>query len=269
MTQMQSKPTPVNWQRADGGLLPLAAAHVARMASAGVTATAAHKSALNVLAAAVLAIGPAKFVSLWPFIGGTAATHALDLMAAHDLTWFGTSTHNANGVTGNGTTGYAKTGLLSSDLAESDGHLASYMGTTAPGGSQCTIGAIETSDRYCILGWLSSGTKEAGVIQGKLVEYAPAIASPAATGFLAVSATAGRSNQFYTAAGALGSPTVPTAVAQDRELYVNALNNVGTAGVFCSRRVQFISAGKGLDSAAVVTLRAAVARAQTILGRAV
>jgi hypothetical protein len=59
----------------------------------------------------------ASMKAVYPIVGGTAATHKYNLKnpadtdAAFRLSFLGTVTHNANGVTGNGTTGYADTFL--------------------------------------------------------------------------------------------------------------------------------------------------------------
>ena len=49
-----------------------------------------------------------KMKAIYPFVGGTAATHSYNLKntAAHQITWFGGLTHDSNGVTPNGTNGY-------------------------------------------------------------------------------------------------------------------------------------------------------------------
>lgn len=56
-----------------------------------------------------------KFYALYPIVGGTSATHKynlinpLDTNAAFRLTFSGSITHNANGMTGDGISGYADT----------------------------------------------------------------------------------------------------------------------------------------------------------------
>lgn len=56
-----------------------------------------------------------KFYAIYPFVGGSAASHKWnlkdprDLNAAFRLTFSGGLTHNANGITGNGLNGYADT----------------------------------------------------------------------------------------------------------------------------------------------------------------
>ena len=40
---------------------------------------------------------------VWPFYGGNAASHGINMFGEDDITWYGTVTHNSNGITGNGT----------------------------------------------------------------------------------------------------------------------------------------------------------------------
>lgn len=46
-----------------------------------------------------------KVYAVYPYIGGNAASHAVDLFGGNTLTWVGVVTHNANGITGDGSTG--------------------------------------------------------------------------------------------------------------------------------------------------------------------
>ncbi|MCL5098721.1 MAG: hypothetical protein M1608_14560 [Candidatus Omnitrophica bacterium] len=63
------------------------------------------------------AIGLDKFHVVYPFIGGTAAAHTLNLMGAdHAITWAGSAlVHDEYGVTGN-RSGYGDTGLALNEI---------------------------------------------------------------------------------------------------------------------------------------------------------
>jgi hypothetical protein len=70
-----------------------------------------------------------KFSAVYPFVGGTADTHKYNLKntATFQVTWNGTVTHNANGITSNGSTGYGNTGFNhSTHGADDDEHLSLY-----------------------------------------------------------------------------------------------------------------------------------------------
>lgn len=48
---------------------------------------------------------------IYPFVGGTATAHSQNLKSSnHTITWNGTVTHNANGITGNAVDGYGDMG---------------------------------------------------------------------------------------------------------------------------------------------------------------
>lgn len=93
---------------------PFDAAAQAFITAAGIT-DLTQKKAVNKL---VLDL---KAASLWtkldviyPFVGGTAGAHAVNLKSpgTFDITWTGAGvTHDANGITGNGTTAYGNTGF--------------------------------------------------------------------------------------------------------------------------------------------------------------
>lgn len=59
-----------------------------------------------------------KQLALYPFIGGSAVTHRVNMVnpSTYLGTFFGGMTHDANGITGNGTNAYMATGLIPSAL---------------------------------------------------------------------------------------------------------------------------------------------------------
>lgn len=108
-----------------------------------------------------------KLIALYPFVGGTASSHKWnlkdprDLDAAFRLTFFGTPTHNANGVIGNGTDAYYNTHIIpASHMAQDDvsGFVYNRTNTTnvdfgafltSPGaGTGFQLGARNPSDQF-------------------------------------------------------------------------------------------------------------------------
>jgi len=114
---------------------------------------ATQKSAINTL------VSDLKTNSLWtkmraiyPFVGGSAASHKynlknpLDTDAAFRLTMNGGLTHDANGVTGNGSTGYMDTHFKDSDFnGQNDAGVAVYCRNNFSDGSFALYGAIDSS----------------------------------------------------------------------------------------------------------------------------
>ncbi len=75
--------------------------------------------------------------AIYPFVGGNSTAHSKNLKAnTFNITWHGTVTHNANGVTGDGSTGYGDTGYIPSTaggaMTANSAHLFAYCGTTTP-----------------------------------------------------------------------------------------------------------------------------------------
>lgn len=88
--------------------------------AAGIT-DSTQKTAVNNLVLALKAASIwTKVKALYPFVGGDATKHSYNLKtpASFQITWGGSPTHNANGVTGNATDAYGETGFFpSTDLA--------------------------------------------------------------------------------------------------------------------------------------------------------
>ena len=85
--------------------------------------------------------------AIYPFVGGTASKHSHNLKSSsYQLTWHGTLTHDANGVTGDGSTGYGDTGFsprtAGSQFTTNSAHLFVYSGTTSPVDNNSLIGAF-------------------------------------------------------------------------------------------------------------------------------
>jgi hypothetical protein len=90
-----------------------------------------------------------KMTALYPFVGGTAAAHAQNLISSsHTITWFGGMTHDSMGATAtNGGVGYGNTGINVNTLNTLNFHLSAYPTTDfAPGcdlmGSFSTVQGI-------------------------------------------------------------------------------------------------------------------------------
>lgn len=73
----------------------------------------------------------------YPYVGATAATHKYNLIDARDLdvagriSWTGSLTHNANGVTGSGINGYGNSHISPSDLGQNVIGAAFYSRTSS------------------------------------------------------------------------------------------------------------------------------------------
>lgn len=72
-----------------------------------------------------------KLQAIYPFVGGTALTHKWNLKDVnnYNLTFYGTITHNSNGIAGNGTDGYYDTGLTTANISQDSNAYMIYIRT--------------------------------------------------------------------------------------------------------------------------------------------
>ncbi len=92
-----------------------AQAYFTAVTTAGGTLSTGDKNAWNAYVLAKKADGTwTKRKRIFPFMGGTAAAHAIDAKTATSkITWNGTITHNGSGAQGDGSTGY---GLMDENI---------------------------------------------------------------------------------------------------------------------------------------------------------
>ena len=149
--------------------LRLTHAHVNRIELTGAQVTANQRAALAKLLSDIDSqIGLSKFTAIYPFIGGTAASHALDVVGGNDITWNGTLTHNAAGTTGDGSTGYGDTGIASDEFSSDDVHLSVYQIGGTPSTNRMAISGVYASgpnNRLAIFSQLASGNVQSCIGQ--------------------------------------------------------------------------------------------------------
>jgi hypothetical protein len=102
---------------------PTFAAYLAAQKAAGQTLSPTQISAINQRAiAAKTGANPYfnNWLAYYPFPGNSATADSLNLVNPSNylITWFGTVTHNTNGITGDGLTGYGDLGLNTSTISQ-------------------------------------------------------------------------------------------------------------------------------------------------------
>lgn len=119
------------------------------------TLTLAQQNAINDLVLGFKSNGTwSKYHAIYPYVGGTANAHKYNLKDPRDLddafriTWYGSLTHDSNGVTGDGLTGYGDTHYIASNHQ-------------TPSYSNSSI--------YCVSNntWIASDAKDLGVFQSQ------------------------------------------------------------------------------------------------------
>lgn len=101
--------------------------------------------------------------AIYPFIGGTAAQHAQNLKSSsYTITWGGTVTHGATGITGNGSTGYGDTTFnprtAGGNYSQNSAMIFVYGGTTAPTDGGAFMAVVSTTGGQTRAGLERSGT---------------------------------------------------------------------------------------------------------------
>jgi hypothetical protein len=222
-----------------------------------------------------------KMQAIYPFVGGTEASHKYNLKdprdvdAAFRLSFTTGWTHSASGATPNGTSAYADSfyNLLSS--ATQNSHHISYYSRTDSNGTEIEIGACEGSNA------LPTASRSFIEIRTSNVSYF-ANNNEGASGFLQFSDT--NSRGFYvgnrTASnvfnawknGARSAFTITTPASKtppDRKYFLGAYNNNNTAANFSTKQCSFASIGSGLTDSDQSTFNTIVEAYQTTLGRQV
>lgn len=221
-----------------------------------------------------------KMKAIYPFVGGTAITHKFnlkdprDLDAAFRITFAGTVTHNANGITGDGSTGYGNTNFIPGNNTFCTGTGASQKGAMgvylrAAVANASVMGAINASapNPYQLITTrpteyqFNSGNSTASInittdtIYVGLLHYT----RESETSLKAFRDGVQKGTTFTTASGAPGDTVYP--------FFLLARNSSGTAANFSLANLAFAYISDGLSDAEMASLATAVTTFQTALTR--
>jgi hypothetical protein len=223
--------------------------------------------------------------ALYPFVGGTAEQHRFNLKdpravdAAYYLTFYGGGTHSANGYLPNGNS-YADTKFAPGTvgMSASSFHMSYYARTAILGtGSSKVYMGVESSSNpnsnFTVLGWLNSGTQEAGSIAGNNTgsEYSPSPSlTPNTAGFKSIITNGNRNARYYRNGVYQPSQVTQSYNFDNFNIYIAAVNRYNTTqAVFTNVESAFASIGDGLTDAEATAFYNAVQTYQTALGRQV
>ena len=229
------------------------------------------KDALDDLVIAAKGIGWSKFKAIWPLVGGSAAAHKWNLKNPADtdpafrLTFNGSLTHDANGITPGGTTAdFANTHFTpDNDFSLANSAAIGYY-VRSISGDQQLMGAFVSGtndDTYQLATYGGSFFGQVGNVPGPFTTPSPC------TRLVMANRTGGTTAEVYRdgtlaysyAAGYDDTCTVP--------IYLFGRNNAGTndsaGNVPCS--LAFIS--EGFTSGEVTTWNTAVNAFETAIGR--
>jgi hypothetical protein len=208
-----------------------------------------------------------KIVALYPFIGGTANAHSYNLRdrSAYQITWSGTVTHDANGITGDGLTGYGDTGLLGSSLTSTDSHLALYSRTllaaALPDAGASTDDDATIFDLWCF-------TVGGDRVISRSFNGTFLINAGASAGGLITTTRSGTTHTNYRNGSALGSNSnSANASTGVPSIYVLSYNKSDTPQTFATTNLAMMSIGRSFSAGDVTAFNSLVQAFQTALGR--
>lgn len=221
-----------------------------------------------------------KCPAIYPYVGGTAATHKYnlkdprDLDAAFRLTFGGSWTHNANGITnGGGYPNYADTKLVASTtLTFRDTHLSIYCRNNTNAGRD--LGAHK-SDNLATLALAARTSGNTFAVMGRTTvgDDTITVANSDSSGFYIATRRSSTSFETYkngtstftdTTADGGSLPALPIYIGDSS--YTGFANGMGDTS---ARNYAFASIGAALSDTEAANFYTAVQAFQTTLGRQV
>lgn len=233
--------------------------------AAGIT-SASQRLAVNYLVRALKANNLwSKFLALYPFVGGTATSHAINLVnpLTFKITWVASPTHSSVGVTFNGTSQYGRTGLVpSTDTTLDNLALHVYM-------------RLDIDSNGIVIGSNGSGAasqanitpRSSGVYKSIMYDTQVSASVFDSSGLFTSTKIAANNHMIIKNGVLLGTVTTSGGTRPTVEVYIGARNNNGTASLFKNTLVAFSAITSGMTSAESALLNTIVERFQSILSR--
>jgi hypothetical protein len=243
--------------------------------AAGITDNT-QKTAINTLVVDMKGFGIwTKMKAIYPFVGGTAATHKwnlknpLDTDAAFRLNFIGGWTHSSTGALPNGTNGYADSFLnTQSHISLNSGHLSYYSRSNTLSGSYVEIGSLKAGpDSYTAIIINGFGLGCLGRINNAI--GFDNITNSDSRGFYLTSRTAINIIKTQKNASILINGTAASGTVSNLNIYLGASNTSAGTQYYTNRECAFASIGDGLTDTEAGNFYTAVQAFNTTLGRQV
>jgi len=232
-------------------------------------------SAVNKLVVDLKAAGVwTKMKAIYPFVGGSAASHKWnlkdprDLDAAFRLVFFGGGTHGNNGYQLNGNS-YANTYFNPSlNLTTSSAHHSVYLRLDLPISPFKAYGCMTNFSQGSMflypysynIGWISD-----------LFDYSQSRVSSNSgnsTGYVIGTRASSNSNKLFRNGTQIASSSNSTGgIIPNLNYFIGAYNNNGSPNDYDTNQIAFYSLGDGLTDTEATSLYTAVQSYQTSLGR--
>jgi hypothetical protein len=213
-----------------------------------------------------------KFLACYPFGGGTAAAHAINGKnpGTKDITWSGTVTHNANGITPNGSNGYGNTGISpGTDLSIDDVHLSLYCRSTGANEPRSDFGSLAAGASTLLVLNIRYDNVLYAWFPQQTGGDAFSVSNSDAQGHFIATRIANNHLEAYLDGSSLGTQTGTraTGTMPSPNIYIGALNFNGSAVEHSNRNYAFASVGGGLSDTEAADYYTAVQAFQTALSR--
>ena len=227
-----------------------------------------QKDAIDALVISMKTIGWSKFKAVYPLVGGTAAAHKWNLVnpvdtdAGFRLTYTGTLTHDANGITPGGTTSdFADTKFIPNTHGTANSGSIGYYVRSISGDQQLMGGYTTTLDIWQL-------STFSGGFYGQVGTQANPVTTPSpATRMVICSRTGATTSSNYRDGTSFQSPTDAYDGTSTASIFLFGRSNSGTNNSAGNVPCSFAFIGTGLTSGEVSTLSTAVNTYQTALGR--
>lgn len=247
--------------------------YLSRLNTASATLTGTSSNATYKLSYDLSQIGYVYLPAVYPFIGANAASNSQNLTSStYTVTWGGTITHDANGVTGNGSTGFGDTGLAQSVLGATGGYSVYVSGTvTAAQGYAISMRDAAVSPTVFTGLVLTAGTTNN---VGGYYATVSGVSAFETAEFLGGLATVNRLSStelrlYDDGVSVKLNATADVIGTSGGTVHLLCLYRQDTAGksLFSANNIRFAAAHTGLSTAQVSMLATAVNTFETSIGR--
>lgn len=203
-----------------------------------------------------------KLVRVYPLMGGDATKHSFCAKSLTQITWSGTVTHNANGITGDGSTGYGDTGLAGTSTTANDVAFGIYSRTNIAENSRDIASSNGIGNNTCLGIWTEYSDNNSYFDNDVTARIT--VATGTSLGLILDSRTASNDHRAFRNGSQIGSTST---VAQGSRSANNFLLLSEQGGAFSSRNLALAFVSAGLTPTNVANLYTAIQTFQTTLGR--
>jgi len=238
-----------------------------------------QKNAVNTLVLSLKSANIwAKMKALYPVIGGSSSSHAVNLKqpGTFNLSFATGWTHSSTGMTPNGAT-YANSFFnpFSQSFSLTSQSLTIYNRTACVNGTtRFYMGSSDGADivnNMTALAFANGGTLEIGTLAGKRTgtDYAPPSSNNSFAGLKIVTTNGTRTATYYKNGIKNINTVLQTGSNPNYTYYLGAFNEANIAKFYLNVELSFASIGDGLSDAEALSFYNAVQGYQTTLNRQV